>query len=160
MEQQIAIYDSHEKAVNAVRKLSESGFQMKHVSLLGKADVIDDHVHVHSLENAKNAPVLIGVGAGALVGLLSGLGVFAIPGFGFLYGAGAVVGAFGGFDLGLVTGGIASLLATAGIKEDKVVRFHEHLADGKFAVVVNGSQDEVKQAENLLNADGSHSAMV
>jgi hypothetical protein len=156
MESQIAIYDTHEKAVNAIKVLSEQDFPMSNVSLLGKAEIIEDHIHIKSLDTIKKAPAMVGMGAGTLIGLLSGIGVFTIPGFGFLYGAGALVGAIAGFDLGIVTGGIISLLTFIGIRKDKVVQCHEHLKEGKFMVIVNGSMGEIERAEHILHTEGTH----
>lgn len=156
MKSQIAIYDTHEKAVNAIKVLNDNGFSMENVSLLGKAEVIEDHIHIKSLDTIKEAPAIVGMGAGTLIGLLSGIGVFTIPGFGFLYGAGALVGIIAGFDLGIVAGGFISLLTFAGIKEDKVVKCHEHLKEGKFMVIINGSKDEIERSKHILHTEGSH----
>lgn len=127
MKTEIAIYDTQEKAINAIKLLAKNDFPMRHLSLLGKTDVIDEDIEVQSLEPVKNAPLLVGAGAGAVIGLLSGIGIFAIPGFGFLYGAGALIGAIGGADLGIITGGIGTVLLTAGIDKDNVVKYNEHL---------------------------------
>lgn len=156
MKSRVAVYDTHEKAINAIKVLNDKHFPMEHISLIGKAEITDDHIHIKSLETVKNAPVLIGSGAGLIIGLLSGIGVFTVPGFGFLYGAGALIGAIGGFDLGLVTGGIGTLLATIGIKKDRVVKCHEHMNEGKFLVIVNGSEKEIEKAEHILHTEGSH----
>jgi hypothetical protein len=156
MKSQIAIYDTHEKAVNAIKVLNDKGFSMDNVSLLGKAEVIENHIHIKSLDTMKEAPAIVGMGAGTLIGLLSGIGVFTIPGFGFLYGAGALVGIIAGFDLGIVAGGFISLLTFAGIKEDKVVKCEEHLKEGKFMVIINGSKDEIEKAKHILHTEGNH----
>ncbi|RYM36089.1 hypothetical protein ERX46_03585 [Brumimicrobium glaciale] len=160
MKTHVAIYDSHEKAINATKVLNSKNFPMEHVSILGKAEITDDHIHIKQLDTTKNAPALIGSGAGVVIGLLTGIGIFTIPGFGFLYGAGALVGAFGGFEVGLVTGGIATLLATIGIKKDSVVKLHEHLNEGKFLVVVKGPLKEVEKAEHILHTEGTHLEML
>jgi hypothetical protein len=156
MESQIAVYDTHEKAVNAIKLLSHQDFPMENVSLLGKAEVIEDHIQIKSLDTIKKAPVIFGMGAGTLVGLLSGVGVFAIPGFGFLYGAGALVGIIAGLDLGLIAGGVISLLSYTGIKEEEVVKCQEHLKEGKFMVIVKGAKEEIEKAHNILHAEGNH----
>jgi hypothetical protein len=154
MESQIAIYDTHEKAVNAIKLLSHQAFPMENVSLLGKAEVIEDHIHIKSLDTIKKAPAIVGMGAGTVLGLLSGIGVFAIPGFGFLYGAGALVGIIAGLDLGLIAGGAISLLTFTGMKEDEVVKYEEHLKEGKFMVIVNGDKEEVDKAKAILHTEG------
>lgn len=156
MKSKIAIYDTHEKAVEAIKVLNGENFPMSNVSLLGSAEIIEDHIHVKSMEGIKKAPAIIGMGAGTVIGLLSGIGIFTIPGFGFLYGAGALVGAFAGFDLGIVTGGLVSFFSFIGIKEDNVVKCEEHLKQGKFIVVVNGTLEEIEKAEHILHTEGTH----
>ncbi|PZX94528.1 hypothetical protein DOS84_02940 [Flavobacterium aquariorum] len=156
MESQIAIYDTHEKAVNAIKVLNQENFPMDHVSLLGKAEIIEDHIHIKSLDTIKKTPALVGMGAGTLIGLLSGIGVFAIPGFGFLYGAGALIGIIAGLDLGLVTGSFISLLAFTGIKEEEVVKCEQHLKEGKFMVIVKGAKEEIEKAKHILHTEGNH----
>lgn len=156
MKSQIAIYDTHDKAVNAIKRLSHENFSMDHVSLLGKAEVVEDHIQIKSLDTINKTPAIVGMSAGTLVGLLSGIGVFAIPGFGFLYGAGALVGIIAGLDIGLVAGGLVSLLSFTGLKEEEVVKCQEHLKEGKFAVIVKGAIDEIERAKHILNAEGNH----
>lgn len=156
MNAKVAVYDSHDKAIEAVCELEAQGFPVKQVSIVGKAEIIDDHIHVKSLDMAKNAPVLVGTGAGVIVGILTGLGVFAIPGFGPLYGAGAVVGALAGLDFGLIGGGLVTLLATIGIKEESVVKYRQHMKEGKFIVVVQGTLDQINQAEQIIHSEGTH----
>lgn len=156
MDAKVAIYDNHDKALAAVNKLKDADFPIKKVSIIGKADIVDNHLHIHSLEAVKNAPLAIGAVAGPVVGALTGLGIFAIPGFGFLYGAGAIIGALGGFDLGIAAGGILTLLATAGIQHDTAVRLEEHIRNGNFAVIVHGNAAEVSEAEKILHTEGTH----
>ena len=129
---------------------------MSDVTLLGKAEIIEDNIHIKSYETLEKAPALVGMGAGALIGLLSGIGVFAIPGFGFIYGAGALIGALAGFDLGIVTGGLVSFFTYAGIKEDVVVKLDEHLKEGRFMVIVKGDLEEVERGEHILHTEGTH----
>ncbi len=152
----IAIYDTHADAVNALSALKENHFSMKDVSLLGKAEVIEDHLHIRSFDKAENTPVLLGTGGGVIAGLLTGIGVFAVPGFGFLYGAGAVIGAIAGFDIGLVAGGIGSLMTTLGLEEKHTKKVKEHLEKGKYSVLVKGSEDDILKAEKVLEEEGSH----
>jgi hypothetical protein len=156
MKAKVAVYDTHEKAVSALNKLKEAGFPIKKTSLIGKAELIDDHMHVKSFDSIKNAPLAIGAIAGPIIGALSGIGIFAIPGFGFLFGAGAIIGAIGGFDLGIMGGGILSLLAFLGITKDTVVKYEEHINEGKFLLIVHGEVEEIEKAEHILHTEGTH----
>ncbi|MBI1287693.1 MAG: hypothetical protein GC178_08955 [Flavobacteriales bacterium] len=150
MEANIKVFNSHEEALEAAGKLIDNGFDAKAVSVIGKAELVDDHIHMRSTEPIKDAPAFLGAGAGAIVGLLTGMGVFAIPGFGILYGAGAVIGTIAGFDIGLLGGGIATVLTSLGIKKDHVVQYHEHLEEGKFLLMLHGDAAQIEKAEQLL----------
>lgn len=160
MESKIAVYDTHEKAVNAIKVLKENGIPLENISLLAKAEIVEDNVHVKSLDKIKETPAVVGMGAGAVLGLLSGIGVLAIPGFGFLYGAGALIGLIAGLDIGIVAGGFISLLTFLGLKEDTVVKMDEHLKGGKFIVVTKGTLEEVEKAEHILHTEGTHLEML
>lgn len=156
MKTKIATYDSHEKALNAVKKLERHKIPLDHVSILGKADIVEDNLHIRSTKTVKDSPLYIGMGAGVLTGLLTGIGVFTIPGFGFLYGAGAIIGAIGGFDLGIIAGGIGSVLMNLGFPEDEAVKYKEHLKKGKFLVLLSDGMEEIEKAEHILHTEGAH----
>lgn len=156
MELKVAVYGSHDEAISAVNILGKNRFPLSHVSVIGKAELIDDHLHIHSKKGVEVAPAAIGAVAGTVAGILTGIGIFAIPGFGFLYGAGAVVGALGGFDVGLIGGGVVSILTGLGIKNDEVTRYEEHMQKGDHLLMVKGSLEEIERAEHILHTEGTH----
>ncbi len=156
MKAKVAVYDSHEKAINAVKELEFNGFPIKQVSIIGKAEIIDDNMRIKSRDTIENAPLAIGAIAGPVLGILTGLGIFAIPGFGFLYGAGAVIGAIAGLDMGALAGGFVSLMVILGVEEQEVVKYQEHIVKGNFLVMVQGNIHEIQQAEHILHTSGTH----
>jgi uncharacterized membrane protein len=156
MEQQVAIYNSHKEAVTALKKLKEHDFPMGDVSLIGKAGIYEDHIHLDETDKATNVPAYVGIGAGTVIGLLTGIGLFAIPGVGILYGAGALVGAFAGAETGMIGGGIVSGLAKYFTKDDHIENIKDHIEAGKFALVVAGDKEEIQQAKDILHADSVH----
>jgi hypothetical protein len=154
----IGIYENHDLAVDAVKTLKDSGYPVSQLSIVGMAEteVVDDQMHIMP----KNPLKVAGLGAGTLLGtalgVLTGVGVFAIPGLGFLYGAGALVGAIAGFDFGLIGGGIASALTTVGVKDENAQKYHDALAQGKFLVIAHGSEEEVNRAKDMMHQHGTH----
>jgi len=156
MKSTVGIYESHDIALEAIKKLQEKGYPVNQLSVIGQAEIVEDHLRVKSREPSTNLGVSIGAVAGPILGVLTGAGVFAIPGFGFLFGAGALVGALAGFDFGLVGGGLVTLLTTFFTNQDKVVKYHEHLKEGKFLVVAQGTTEEVERAHDILNAHAQH----
>lgn len=160
MRSQIAIYDTHDKAVRAIKVLDQNHFPMDHVSLLGSAEIVEDHIRIKSFDLVKKAPALTAMGVGAILGALSGLGLFSIPGFGFLYEAGAFVGAVGGFGLGLVLGFFISFFFFVSIKEDKVFKSEEHFKEGTFRIVLDAPEEEIVKAEHILHTEKDHLELV
>jgi len=152
----VAVYPSHEKALAAVKQLKREKFPINKISIIGKVLMVDNHIHVQSLDTLKSIPLALGVVAGIVIGILTGIGVFAIPGFGALYGAGAVVGAAGGLELGIVGGGLGTLLAHLGIRKKDMLRYEKHLHTGNFLVVVQGEPKEIETAQHILHTEGNH----
>lgn len=153
MKKSISIFDSHDQAVKALEELRESGVNMSKISLVGQAEVVDDHVHVKSNKALVAAPVAVGSVLGTTLGVLTGVGLFAIPGLGILFGAGAIVGALAGFQVGVVTGGLTTILVDLGVKEDHV-EYEQHLKEGRFLLFYDGSDEEIDHVERII--EGKH----
>ena len=156
MKSQVAIYENHELAIKALERLKEADFPMEKTSLIGQAEIIDDHVHVKSLDDVRIKATGIGLVGASTLGLLTGLGIFAVPGLGFLYGAGALVGAIAGAEIGVVGSALFSILTTIGFHSDNIVKYEQHIKEGRFLVVVNGTLEEVERAEHILHTEGTH----
>ena len=150
MKSQVAIYDTHQKAIDALERLKNAEFPMEKTSLIGQAEIVDDHVHVKSMDDVKIKTTALGVVATSTLGLLTGLGI------GFIYGAGALVGAIAGAEIGIVGTGLFSILTTIGFSKDSVVKYEQHIVEGKFLVIVNGTLEEVEKAEHILHTEGTH----
>ncbi len=157
----IGIYDNHDLAVEAVIKLKEADFPVNQLSIMGlsQTEDVDKEMHITPHNPIKTAGLGTGTVIGTTLGILTGVGMFAIPGVGFLYGAGALVGAIAGFDIGLIGGGIASALTTVGVTDENSKKYHDALVAGKFLVVAHGDQKLVNQAKDLLHEHGTHDDM-
>lgn len=147
----VGVYHTHDRAIDAVQKLEQNGFDLKKVSIVGKADIVENQIETHSGEEAMERGVTIGAVLGSFLGLLTGLSMITVPGLGVLYMSGALVGTVGGFSIGSASGGILGALMAAGIGKDGVLSYQKHLEVGKYLVVYQGTKDEVHRAENLLN---------
>jgi len=156
MKKSISIFKSHEEAVHALHELKESGVDMTKVSLIGKAEIVDDQIHVKSNKGLIAAPMVAGTVLGTTLGLMTGIGLFAIPGFGVLFGAGAVIGALAGFEVGVATGGLTTILVELGVKEDHIA-FEEHVKEGRFLLMIDGTEEEIAKAEMVIQ--GKHLGM-
>ena len=149
----VSFYDSHEQAVAAVNLLKENGFNEKHISLLGKTDVGDDL-------QVKDAGIAAkGVGVGALVGVLAGVGLVAVPGIGVLYGIGALAGAIAGFDFGVIGGTIASVLMINNADAKIAQHYENQLKEGKTLLAVKRNKKKVQKAGTVLEGHGIHTEL-
>ena len=155
----VGIYDKHEKALDAVKALSNEGIPVKNISFVSKAEIVEDQLQAHSTENIKNAPVSIGVVLGPVLGILTGVSIISVPGLGFVYGAGAIIGALAGFDFGIIGGGLISLLMTLGISKDKVIHYHRHLKEGKYLVILHGNAEMAAKAKAILHKTGNYQGL-
>jgi uncharacterized membrane protein len=152
----ISAYKTHEEAVEAIKELQNAGYNSKRLSIIGKTNELDKVPGVKNSESMAIAGAEVGFGAlaGSVLGVLTGVGIFAIPGLGFLYGAGALVGAIAGFDFGIIGGGIASALTVAGLSENDSKQYEEMLKKGNFLLIAQGDEAEIAQAKNILEAHG------
>ena len=147
----VGVYDTHEKAIEAVQELKRAGYPVQQVSLIGKAVVIDDLMHVKHNRRIKNVPAITGAILGPILGMLTGVKLFAIPGLGFLFGIGAVLGALAGFSLGIVGGGVITLFAILVIKSHAALKYREHIEEKGFQVIAHGNNIEVNRAKEILD---------
>jgi hypothetical protein len=171
MKATIGVYENQLKALAAIQKLKAAGYPEAQISILthSKADhhpaeegESQDGEGVDS-DDVYNEPMRIaatGVGIGAIVGpvlgALAGVGVLAIPGLGVLVGAGALAGAIAGLDVGIIGGGIISALAIARMNKHHEDLYQEHLQEGRYLVVAHGSEPEIEQAREVLEAHDEH----
>ncbi len=147
----VGVYHTHDKAIEAVQKLEKEAFDLNKISIIGKADIVENHIETHSGEEAMEKGVAIGAVLGSILGILTGLSMITVPGLGVLYMSGALVGAVGGFSIGSASGGILGALMAAGVGKDGVISYQKHLEVGKYLVVIQGTEQEVHKAESLLN---------
>ena len=152
----VAVYDSHEKAEEAIRELQKDGFDMQKLSIVGK----DYHTEEHAVGyyNAGDRMLYWGkAGAfwGGFWGLLLGSGFFWVPGIGQLLVAGPLVmWIVGALEEAVVVGGMGALgaaLFSIGIPKNSIVQYETEVKNGKLLLVAHGTADEVERAKNLLD---------
>jgi uncharacterized membrane protein len=157
----VAIYDTHEKAEQAIKELQEAGVDMKSLSIAGRNTHTDEHVVGYY--NAGDRMKYWGkVGAfwGGFWGLLFGSAAFAIPGLGPILVAGPLVAwIVAGLEGAVVVGGVSAVgaaLVSIGIPKDSVIKYEMALKTDKFMLVVHGTPDAVAKAKDII-ADTEHS---
>jgi len=109
-----ALYDTYDSAVSAVNALEASGVPHSDISIVSN-NVDNRHSKDRPTNAAEDAGKGAGIGAavGGVGGLLTGLGLLAIPGVGPVVAAGWLVATAAGAATGAVVGGAAGGLVGA-----------------------------------------------
>lgn len=153
------LFDNYDDASNAVGELEAAGIPHSDISIV--ASNSDDRYVEDSSKAADDAAG--GAGLGALVGgaggLLTGLGIMAIPGVGPVVAAGwlaaTAVGAVGGAVVGGATGGIIGALTDSGVSENDAHVYAEGVRRGGTLVTAKVGDQFVAEAEAILGQSTS-----
>ena len=154
----VALYDTHEEAEKAVKKLEKSGFDMKQLSIVGKDYHTEESV-VGYYNMGDRMKSWGGTGAfwGSIWGLLFGSAFFIIPAIGPLLVAGPfVVALVGALEGAVVVGGlgvIGAALADIGIPKDSILEYETEIKAGKFMLIANGTHIKVQKARVTLGIE-------
>ncbi len=155
MKTHVAIYKNKEDANLAVEKLSDHKFPIEKVSIIERADIIEDHIKVKSIKTAKTAPILVFSVLGLITGILTS--IFNITfGLDFLENTPLIISAFIGLDVGLIVGALFVIFIAIIIKKDKTIEINKHQESSIYLIVIDGSNANVFEAEKILKTEGAH----
>jgi hypothetical protein len=151
----VAICHTQAEAEVAVKDLQKAGFDVKHLSIVGKDYHVDETVTgYYTTGERMKYWGKTGAFWGGIWGLLVGSAVFLIPGIGPVMMAGPIVGLVLGLLEGSVVGGGVGLLGAGlyslGLPKEKVIECEVAIKAGKFLVINHGSLDEMIPAMNVL----------
>lgn len=181
MESQKAVYTGEvEKAVTAIfkdqqqvdrviRALLDKGVAREDISIVGRNFQSNTRVSGFLTRgDVIRGGLVNGAIYGALFGsalsLLTGIGVLFIPFVGPVIAAGplgaALLGAASGAIAGSAGAGLASVLATMGMPEDKVNVYQTRVEAGEFVVIAEIAADRATEVEGLLTEAGGEEIAV
>jgi hypothetical protein len=150
-----ALYDTYDAAVAAVNDLEAFGIPHADISLVSN-NVDHRYDKDHPTNAAADAGTGAGIGAavGGVGGLLTGLGLLAIPGVGPVVAAGwlvaTAVGAVGGAVVGGAAGGIVGSLTGAGVPERDANFYAEGVRRGGTLVTARVDDARASMAREIL----------
>lgn len=153
------IAKTQEQVENIVGQLRVLGFSNDDISVLlpdrtGTRDFAHEQ-HTKAPEGAA-AGGAAGMGIGAVLGWLAGIGSIAIPGAGPFIAAGPIMAALGGAAVGGATGGILGMLAGMGIPEYEAKRYEGKLRAGNILVSVHtDDMEERSRAKKVFEQNGA-----
>jgi hypothetical protein len=162
------LYDNYDDARDAVGELEASGVPSDDISIVANnsdewyrdGDRSDAGDNDHS-DTAEDAGTGAGIGAvvGGAGGLLTGLGIMAIPGVGPVVAAGwlaaTAAGAVAGAVVGGATGGIIGALTDSGVPEGDAHVYAEGVRRGGTLVTARVSDDLAPAAQQILGQSNS-----
>ncbi|MGH8555800.1 MAG: hypothetical protein ACREUD_09610, partial [Gammaproteobacteria bacterium] len=97
----------------------------------------------------------VGLGVGAVLGWLAGIGSLAIPGVGPFIAAGPIMGALSGAAVGGATGGLVGALVGMGIPEYEAKRYEGKVRGGNILISVHtdDARDRTRAKEIFKQAN-------
>lgn len=143
------LYDDLAEARRAVEALQNAGFSDSEVSIVSRAGdgtVTDERTQSSGAVTGAEVGGAVGVGAG----ILTALGVMAIPGIGPLVGAGMLATTIVTGTGGVLAGGLVGALTDFGIDEADADVYAEGIRRGSSLVTVTTSDDRLSEADGIL----------
>ncbi len=150
----VAVFADHQAAETAIKKLTENGFKMKNLSVVGKGYHSDEKVV--GFYNAGDRIKFWGTrGAfwGGLWGLFFG-GLFLTTPFGPVVALGYLATVLiAAIENAVVVGGLTAIGAaiySMGIPKDSVIQYEADVKADSFVVMAHGTAEEVARAKAIL----------
>ena len=156
----VYLFDTHKDAEQAIRSLSDAGFNMQTLSLVGKGCHTEEQA-MGFYTSGDRIKTWGGRGAfwGGLWGLLFAPAVFLVPGIGLMALAGPIVVALvSALEGAVVVGGISALGAAmmqVGIPKEQAIRYETALKVDKYVLLIHGTACEAAQARAVLSQAAS-----
>jgi hypothetical protein len=153
------LFDNYDDAAEAVGELEATGIPHSDISIV--ANNSDDWYNGSRSEAAEDAGAGAGIGAvvGGAGGLLTGLGIMAIPGVGPVVAAGwlaaTATGIVAGAVAGGAVGGLVGSLTESGVPEGDAHVYAEGVRRGGTLVSAKVDDDLVADAEQILGQSRS-----
>lgn len=150
------LFDNYDDAADAVGELEASGVPHADISIVANNSSGWYNGDGESSKAADDAAGGAGVGAviGGAGGLLTGLGIMAVPGVGPVVAAGwlvaTAVGALGGAVVGGAAGGIVGALTDSGVPERDAHVYAEGVRRGGTLVTARVDDHLAGQAQRIL----------
>ena len=152
------LYDNYDDAKQTVEALETAGIPHSDISIVSN-NVDNQRTASGTVAVAGDAAVddtRAGAGAstgtlvGGGVGLLTGLGLLAIPGVGPVVAAGWLVATLTGAGIGAAGGGLLGSLVHAGVPEEHAHAYTEGVRRGGTLITVRGDESQASRIEAVL----------
>ncbi len=151
----IAVFDDHNAAETAVKKLTAAGFEMKNLSVVGKGYHTEEKVvGFYSAGDRIKFWGTRGAFWGGLWGLFFGGLFLTIPVVGHVIVLGYLAAtAVSAIESAVMVGGLSALgaaLYSIGIPKDSVLEYETAVKADSFLVMAHGTAEEIARAKVIL----------
>ena len=147
----IAVFADHQAAETAIKKLADSGFEMKHLSVVGKGYHSEEKVvGFYSAGDRIKFWGTRGAFWGGFWGLFFGGLFMTIPVVGHVVVLGYLATvAISAIESAILVGGLSALgaaLYSVGVPKDSVLQYEAALKADRFLVMAHGTPEEMARA--------------
>ncbi len=143
-----------EQTESIVKQLKAASFANNDISvLLPDKNTTKDFAHEKHTKAPEGTTIggAVGMGTGAVLGWLAGIGSLAIPGLGPFIAAGPIMAALSGAAVGAAAGGLTGALIGVGIPEYEAVRYEGKIKGGGILISVHAASSEaIEQIKEIF----------
>jgi len=152
----IAVFADHHEAEAAVKRLASSGFEMKHLSVVGKGYQTEEKVvGFYSTGDRIKFWGTRGAFWGGFWGLFLGGMFMTVPVVGHVVVLGYLAAvAVSTVETAVMVGGLSALgaaLYSIGVPKDSVIQYEAALKADHFLVMAHGTAEEMARAKAILS---------
>ncbi|GAB7219588.1 general stress protein [Vibrio comitans] len=157
----VAVVNTHKKAEEAVSTLVNQGFDINHLSIIGKGYQTEEHATgFYNITDRVKSWGKAGALWGGIWGALLGSGMFWIPTFGALFVAGPLVTTLvGAIEGAAITGGAGALggaLASIGVPKDSIIKYETAIKADNYLIVLDLDEKDMASAKEILAQHDVH----
>lgn len=142
------------QADSILNQLRQAGFSSDDISVLfSDTGGSHDFAHEHNTKAPEGVAAggVAGMGAGAILGWLAGIGTLAIPGADPFIAAGPIMAALSGAAIGGAAGGIIGALVGVGIPEYEAKRYEGKVRAANILISVHAEDNrKIDRATNIF----------
>ena len=159
----VGLFDDMAQAKKAALDLEQAGIAHDNISLVannegGKYAAASTETTAPATTTTGHAighDAVMGAEIGGVAGLLLGLTGLAIPGLGWIAGAGWLMGMVLGAGTGALVGGLVGALTHVGVPEEDAAHFNEGVRRGGTLLAVRAEDSMAHRVAGIMSSDGA-----
>ena len=154
----VGLFDDMAAAKKAAHDLEAAGIPHNDISFVASNETQQHASHDTAPTVSGHAighDAIVGAEIGGVAGLILGATALAIPGLGWIAGAGWLMGMIYGAGTGLVVGGLVGALTHIGVPAEDAAHYNEGVRRGGTLLAVKSEDSMAARVAQILGADGA-----